>query len=117
MRERTAAGPMASASTGSTYDEGPSRPATGNQPRLTAKTQTSATPTRKSGTAPSTTLVEEKASSVRRRRPRLVATATATPSGMATATATTKASRASEAVAGRRWLIVWDTGSCETIDS
>ena len=64
MRARTAAGPIARASTGRTYESGPARPATGTQPRLHAEHVDEPDPSRKSGIAPSTTLVEVKPSSV-----------------------------------------------------
>ena len=64
MRARMAAGPTASASTGRTYDSGPSRPATGQPAEVRRRRrQTSATPSRKSGMVPRTTLLPVKPSS------------------------------------------------------
>ena len=75
MRARIAAGPTARAITGRMYDSGPPRPATGNHPSETPKTQTRKTPSRKSGIVEMKTLLEVKPSSSRRPRPRRVATA------------------------------------------
>ena len=85
-------------------ESGPLRPATGSQPRPTAKIATRMTPTRKSGMELSTTLVPVKASSVFRPLPRRVRIAMTTPSGTATTTPGGRRGRrvaASPAVAAR----------------
>src|ERR1700743_1906696 len=69
IRASTAAGPNANATTGSTYDATPERPATGAHPRCTLNTYTRPTPIRNSGTADTTTLVDVKASSAGLRPP------------------------------------------------
>ena len=87
IRDRIAAGPIASASTGRTYAAGVSFPATGSQSEADAEDVDEADADRKSGMIPSTTLLVVNASSVRRPWPRRVSTPIATPSGTATATA------------------------------